>query len=670
MKKGILFLCAASLAAFVFAAAPRELNGYDFYPAGADAKPFAGDFGKLPTGAREFEVELPRGKGAVVNAADFGLNERVENAATIINSALAHCKKIGASKLVLPKGRYKCFDATSIMLEGFEDFTLDGNGSLLVYQSDSVKQMRPQWDKALESGVSNIKIRNCKRVRVANLDFDWDWERDPLAGFAKVVGRNADPENPYVDFQFFQYEKYPTYGRKTPTVVITPYRADFSAFAEDAAGVWGGDPAPLGAGEGTSGFPNEWISPNTIRIYFNYWTIGAPKVAAERVKQFREDLPYRIIHYYYGKNAFDMFSNRHLTLENIRIFSCRGHAFQVDGEQQFWQYVNVKIMPPDDPRRALSCSADHHHIVNSRGFMKMIGCEFSMGTDDVGNFHDRSFVMKKAGEKTLESANARGLAFFDANVGDEISLRDGDYANTGYVGKIASIDGERITFDKPLPDSPDGIFVCFNTRFDTRNIIVRDCKFVRHGARGLLILAKDVLIENTLFEREQLGALKLETGYTFNQWCEGTGVDNVVVRNCTFRNSNLRGIKSHGFARDIQISAYIEKDPSTKEPKTPVITNALFENNKFYETAGVVAVASACENIIFRNNRIENARDTLSVSDRDKWYRGGFYVRSGKNIKIVNNTFVKSPYMPNAGVLAKRGDYSDCDFSGNRVVEK
>lgn len=147
MKKGILFLCAASLAAFVFAAAPRELNGYDFYPAGADAKPFAGDFGKLPTGAREFEVELPRGKGAVVNAADFGLNERVENAATIINSALAHCKKIGASKLVLPKGRYKCFDATSIMLEGFEDFTLDGNGSLLVYQSDSVKQMRPSGTK-------------------------------------------------------------------------------------------------------------------------------------------------------------------------------------------------------------------------------------------------------------------------------------------------------------------------------------------------------------------------------------------------------------------------------------------------------------------------------------------------------------------------------------------
>lgn len=186
----------------------------------------------------------------------------------------------------------------------------------------------------------------------------------------------------------------------------------------------------------------------------------------------------------------------------------------------------------------------------------------------------------------------------------------------------------------------------------------------------MLILAKDVLIENTLFEREHKGALKLETGYTFNVWCEGTGVDNIVVRNCTFRNSNLEGTKSHGFARDIQISAYVETDPSAKEPKTPVITNALFENNKFYETSGVVAVASACENIIFRNNRIENARDTLSVADKDKWYRGGFYVRSGKNIKIVDNTFVKSPYMPNAGVLAKRGDYSDCDFSGNRIVEK
>lgn len=670
MKKPILFFCAALLSAAAFADIPRELNGYDFYPAQPDAKPYNGDFGKLPAGAEEFEVQLPRGSGATVNAADFGLNESVENAATIINAALAHCKKIGASKLVLPKGKYKCFDATSIRLEGFEDFTLDGNGSLLVYQSDSVKQMKAQWDKGLESGVSNIKIRNCRRVRVTNLDLDWDWERDPLAGFAKVVGRNADPKNPYVDFQFYQYEKYPTYGKKTPTVVITPYRADLSSLAEDAAGVWGGDPDPLGAGEGVSGFPNEWISPNTIRIYFNYWTIGAPKVAAERVKQFREDLPYRITHYYYGKNAFDMFSNRHLTLENIRIFSCRGHAFQVDGEQQYWQYINVKIMPPDDPRRALTCSADHHHIANSRGFMKMIGCEFSMGMDDAGNFHDRSFVMKKVGDKTLESANTRGLAFFDAKVGDEISLRDGDYTPTGYVGKISAIDGERITFDKLLPESPNGIFVCFNTRFDTRNIIVRNCKFVRHGCRGLLILAKDVTIENSLFEREQLGALKFETGYTFNVWCEGTGVDNVVVRNCTFKRSNLRGIKSHGFARDIQISGYVEKDPSEKQPKTPVITNALFENNKFYETAGTVAVAAACENVIFRNNRIENAADTPSVAERDKWYRGGFYVRGGKNIKIVNNTYVKSPYMPNAGVYAKRGAYENCEFSGNKIVEK
>ena len=81
-------------------------------------------------------------------------------------------------------------------------------------------------------------------------------------------------------------------------------------------------------------------------------------------------------------------------------------------------------------------------------------------------------------------------------------------------------------------------------------------------------------------------------------------------------------------------------------------------------------MAAACENVIFRNNRIENALDTPSVAEKDKWYRGGFYVRSGKNIKIVNNTYIKSPYMPNAGVYAKRGEYENCEFAGNKTVEK
>ena len=58
MKKPSLFFCAALLSAAAFADIPRELNGYDFDPAQPDAKPYNGDFGKLPAGAEEFDARL------------------------------------------------------------------------------------------------------------------------------------------------------------------------------------------------------------------------------------------------------------------------------------------------------------------------------------------------------------------------------------------------------------------------------------------------------------------------------------------------------------------------------------------------------------------------------------------------------------------------------------
>lgn len=40
---------------------------------------------------------------------------------------------------------------------------------------------------------------------------------------------------------------------------------------------------------------------------------------------------YRLMHYYYGKNAFNLDSNAHLTLEDIDVYSCRGMAVHISG---------------------------------------------------------------------------------------------------------------------------------------------------------------------------------------------------------------------------------------------------------------------------------------------------------------------------------------------------
>jgi len=612
---------------------------------------------KIPTGAKEFEVLQPAPKNNLtVNAADFGLTEDIENAATAINRAIAHCKKIGAAKLVIPKGVYKCFDAVSITLEGFEDFTADFSGSTLVYYSPSISPASspaPQWSEAAKS-IADVKITNCERLKICNLKLDWDWARDPLGAFVKVVGKDANAGRPYIDLEFFQYKKYPKFGKRAPVVTLVPFRDDLSHIRDGRCG-WFKTPEN-GMGEGVDALDNEWISPNVLRIF--------PKLD----NFFKEAAPgstYRLLHYYYGKSGIKMEANRHLTLENIDILSCRGHALHVDAGQQFWQYINVNVAPPaDDPRRAITCTADHHHVANSRGCMKILNSTFSMGSDDGANIHDRSFFMKRAGERVLTSANSRGLEYFSPQVGDELSLMQDDFRPTGYTGKILKIDGERVELDKPLPKQDGEGFVCFNQKYGTRNIIIRDCKYTRHGCRGILLPAKDVTVENCLFEREQMGAIKCESGYTKSIWCEGYGVDNIVVRGCVFKMCNIRGIKSQGFARDIMLAAYMKTDPSDEQPASPIIKNVLFENNKFYDLHGLVATVSGSENVIFRNNEIHAGGECGG----DLWYKGGFAVIGGKNIFIVDNAFFGD--VPFAGVIEKKGAVENLNASGNRKISE
>ena len=91
----------------------------------------------LPTGCPEFEVEEPRDNGgALVRAADFGLLEASDHNQDAINAALAEARRIGAARVELAPGTYRCFDGDGIHIEGFEDFTFDGKGATLVFRRD------------------------------------------------------------------------------------------------------------------------------------------------------------------------------------------------------------------------------------------------------------------------------------------------------------------------------------------------------------------------------------------------------------------------------------------------------------------------------------------------------------------------------------------------------
>ena len=609
-----------------------------FRPFSANAEAFdESKLKKIPTGAKEFSVDLPTPKnGLVVSAADFGLNENVDNAAAIINKALEHCRKTGASKLVIPRGTYKSFDGTQIIVQDFEDFTIDGQGSTIIIN----KNLR-------KSGPSTLSIARCKRTLLENLNFDWDWNSNPLASVVEVVGGN----DKYFDIKFLEYEDFP---QKDVRIGI------FSAYdpKTKSVGIENGKTLAFNMFVGR-GKPVEtqWIASNILRI--------------KTKNPFEAGELYRLQHSYYEYGCVSMLSNTHLTLRNFNIYSCSGHAFTVSGTQKYWHFDNVNIVrPPNSERRAITTTADHLHIAQSQGYMKMENCEFSLGADDCINMHDCSIIMDRESDETLLSVNARNSYLY--NEGEEIELRQDDFSPAGFTGKVIEktlVDKERkiyrVRLDKPIPEMKGVYFVLFSKKYDTRNMIVRNCYFHDNRARGVLILARDVTVENCRFFHNEMGAIKIETGFTGNSWCEGYGVENVVVRNCTFDTCNPLGSMTNGYERDIYMGVYLFTDPSYRKTDYPILRDIMFENNTFKDTFGVVAVVTSVRNLIFRNNTFSNPTPRKNPLK----YRGCFYVGWSRDVSIVNNKFVLSENISDLGFYIEKGTVKRLKIQGQSFVE-
>jgi len=614
-------------------------GGEKFYPIIPDAKPYSEKLDNIPTGSEEFNIDLPRPeKEIVVNAADFGLNDKVENAATIMNKAIARCKEIGASKLIVPTGRYKMFENVKITLDNFTDFTLDAQGSTFV---------------ARKTETANLGIFKCLRTKVCNFNMDYDWETEPLAAIVEVTDVKIDTtaKTTAIFVKFLEYDKYPLYGKQVRVANMENYDPKAKAVGQE-----GGKSFGFGFGPSSPSPAVEWKSPNLMSINCT-WINDRAEVGKQ----------YRLQHYYYGMGGIELMDNTHLTLENVEIYSCKGHGILCNGEQEYFQFLNVNIRPPKgSQKRAITCTADHLHFARSKGHFKMIGCEFCLGSDDCINIHDLSAFGVKCDENVIQLKAGSMPA-----VGDIVELRQGDYSPTKFKSEVVNVtnqgkDMRFIYFKDKVPDPKQDGFLLFNRKYDSSHVVIKDCYFHSNRARGLLILASNMTIENCKFYHNQMGALKFETGYTFNVWSEGFGVNNILVRNCDFNSVNPQGVKYQNKVRDVFMGVYMRNDPSLEQTKFPVISNILFENNKFKDSYGVIALISSSNNITFRDNTFENVTPRIVEMP----YRGAFYINHSTNTKIINNTWIKSALTPNAGIFVDEDTSKNIIFEGNKIVEK
>lgn len=559
----------------------------------------------------------------MLQAADFGLSVDSEKNATAINRALEEARRVGARGLRLAPGTYRCYDEPGIVVEAFRDFTLDGEGAVLVFRRPAEYRGQPQSEVILTKG--NLLVAHSERVWVKNLIMDWDWQTDPLCDAAVVAERRVDrlhPEESYIEFVLPDWERHPKYPEPMPMQKMQKIKDDRSGFC----------PSPhfsFGQTEGHFGAKNEWVAPNRLRFWPGVPMPGRnqnpatgfcfdPEKNLKGVERVAEGELYRVLHCYYGKNGLCMLGNRHLTVSDVTLWSCFGMGMVVDGPQEYWRVERFRVVPPTEEefakaypgvryfRRPMTSSSDGHHIARSKGHCQYVDCQWTMNNDDSNNFHDRFTLAVKCGTRKLQVINRRGFAYFRAEKGTEIELRRPNFdpiwnLAEGFRAKLQSVSGEVVELDRDIPEQVGPCFLVWDRGYGTDNVLFRGCRMVDSGHRNLFS-SSNLTIEDCTFVRTGNYPIRLIADYRANLWCEGMGTTNVVIRGCRFEDPCAM------FPENAVISS-VCITPLGWEVSSPdsgfVAGDVLIEGCRFIRPKGPVLDFEIGRNVIFRNSEID-----------------------------------------------------------------
>ena len=627
----------------------------------------------LPTGCPDFEIEAPRANGGpIVRAADFGVSEANEHNAEAANRAFAEARRIKASKVVFEKGVYRCFDGPGLAIDGLVDCVVDFGGSTFVFRRTVPNQDDPS---VLVNGEGNVEISNCIRTEVGNFNIDWDWEHDPLGVWCTLVDavENKEDNTSYFDVELdIPHPKYPT---PVAVQLLTP-------MAKDKKGprMVGRHTAPIyfGTSSGTMGAKMAWLSPRKMRIWpyvrpdygyvapysANRYTPQANRNLVRRLKQMEIGNAFSITHRYYGMNGVVLTSNRNFTLRNVEIWATQGLGIETRGAQKWWQLVNVNIRSKPGCNYPVTCTADAHHVVQSQGYAKMIDCEITMHRDDHFNYHDRTQIAWTNGPRELEVVNNRGIGYTMFKVGTRLRLRQQDFANVeGWKGVITAIDGEKITVDRDLPQQTGIFFVLIDDEYATENFIFKNCRFHDSSNSRGLILGNNITFDGCTFGPMNGPALRFQSCYTHNVWCEGIGCRNIVVKNCRFENV-LDNFTVNGISAQIFTALRIPWKNDAPMRQVKIKNQELAKAVADYEAKGVPLKPSpdAVGNILVENCTFTNPRGYL-------WYimnGSGFWFKN--NEVIWNNP--DAPRLPYAGLIRVDADASDVHIPEELLEKK
>jgi hypothetical protein len=535
-----------------------------------------------------------------VNAADFGLSEENEDNFAAFQSALNYCSQHPQTKLVIDKGTYYFESINGLDANNCTDLLIEGNDATFVFSSTDYR----------------FFIRNSDCVEIRNLNIDWNWKKSPLASVVTVQNSNTDTNT--LDLVFKDAEYCDENCRLMAITQCDPETYTFGAkYSSKEVYLYQ---------DGTNIKSVQKISDNTLRVTHNGCMNG-----------FEDGETYILRHYVYNGTVFNLRDySKNITFDNVSIYGSSGMAYICEGNSSHFQIINsfIGVNPEHKDKRCVSLTADAIHIVNTNGCFNISDCDISGMGDDCINVHDGlGYVSAVNGNTLTLIASAMRL-----EAGDTLAFKNDKFENTDLTAKIVSVKAlEGITKEVVVEGLPETLSVgwtAYNTECNSGNYVIRNNYFHENRARGLLLQSSNGLCENNRFYKTMAQAIKVVMDIEPTLWQEGTGVDNLIIRNNTFEKCNYSD-----WGSVIEIGTNI----AGRSAETAVFTNIEISSNSFKDIPSTLMRTDNINGLVFSENTV----DTGDFFDNSSVQGSLWFGEYCSNVKYTDNIFVNSGFMQN-----------------------
>lgn len=542
-----------------------------------------------------FYIARPNEKNyKTVNASDFGVSTTANDNYDAFCKAIEYCRSNPCTTLKVDDGKYHFRTNRAITLNGLENILIDADGAQFIFE-------HPNY----------FHIVNCDCIEFRGLSITWNFENSRLASLVKI--KNAAPETHSFEIEFTELDEV---SKDIAIMAFTKY-----------------DPETLTPGT-RHDFRENYVYqfPGSIKSVEKTESNVLKITHDGSLDSYANGEIYLLRHHVYDGNAFNIYETSNITFSDIKLYAVAGMGWLIERRSERFQLLDCVIgLDPEHPTdNRVSATADGVHIANTNGKFKISGCDFSfMGDDDV-NVHDNiAMVTDKPDEETVEIyTNTNNFIAGDTAIFSDKSFNDLEFSAT-----VVSVNGNKLTLDKKLPDTVVKDCIVSNGSIDSGNYVISENYFHENRARGLLLQSDNGLCENNRFYKTMANPIKVIMDISSGLWLEGTGVNGLVIRNNSFVECNVAE-----WGAQIIISTNIDD----RRTDSTLFYNITIEGNSFENFYGKLIDASNVSNLKISSNKISNTSGDIQTD------RGRIIIRQNcSKISIGGNKYkasVKAPF--------------------------